>query len=177
MITLPQPLHPAMVHFPIALILLGALCAVTAAFVRRWNLPLFAAVLLSFGALGAIAAGQTGEREEDAAEHAAGGKALLKQHETWADRTCSLALVSAGLAIAAVAAARWSRTARGLGAVAAIVALGAGWCVIQTGHAGGQLVYGHGAGVALTSQSSAESGEAAARADRNRRRPDHRDHR
>lgn len=64
MIPLPDPLHPAVVHFPVALLLLGAAVAVLAVFVRRWHLPLFAAIALSLGALGAVAATVTGEKEE-----------------------------------------------------------------------------------------------------------------
>ena len=36
---IPDPLHPAVVHFPIVLLLLGAPLAVVAVFVRRFNLP------------------------------------------------------------------------------------------------------------------------------------------
>jgi hypothetical protein len=37
MIPIPSPLHPAIVHFPIVLILLGAVGV--AVFIRRWHLP------------------------------------------------------------------------------------------------------------------------------------------
>ncbi|MDD5198541.1 MAG: hypothetical protein PHC88_01955 [Terrimicrobiaceae bacterium] len=56
MFPLPNPLHPAIVHFPIVLILFGTVVAVTAVFLRRWFLPWVAADLLVCGAAGALAA-------------------------------------------------------------------------------------------------------------------------
>jgi len=55
-LTLPNPLHPAVVHFPIVLLLLGAVAALAAAFLPRGRLPLVAAVCLSMGAVGSVAA-------------------------------------------------------------------------------------------------------------------------
>ena len=57
---IPDPLHPAVVHFPIVLLLLGAPLAVVAVFVRRWNLPVLAAVVVALGAAGAVVATWTG---------------------------------------------------------------------------------------------------------------------
>lgn len=50
---MPDPLHPAVDHFPIVLILLGAVAAIVAAIWRGGHLPRFGAVLLGLGALGA----------------------------------------------------------------------------------------------------------------------------
>jgi hypothetical protein len=50
---MPDPLRPAVDHFPIVLILLGAVAAIVAAIWRGGHLPRFAAVLLGLGALGA----------------------------------------------------------------------------------------------------------------------------
>ena len=67
MIPIPNPLHPAVVHFPIVLILFGAAVACAAVVVSRWHLPAIAAVLLGLGAIGAIVATVTGEQEYEMA--------------------------------------------------------------------------------------------------------------
>jgi uncharacterized membrane protein len=147
---LPNPLHPALVHFPIVLILVGAMAAVAAAFLRRWHLPLMAAILLSLGALGALAAVQTGEEEGGLVDLSSEStEAILDEHEDWAETTRSLAIVAAVLAVASACLVRLPRTARAVGAATAIAALAAAYAVAQTGHYGGQLVYGHGVGVNL----------------------------
>lgn len=152
MISLPSPLHPAVVHFPIVLILLGSLVAVAAAFTSRWHVRWIAAILLTLGALGTLLASSTGEEDGEAVEHAAGVEPLLKAHETWADRTQVASAIAAALAIAAAATAamgRWALASQVGSAACALVALLASLCVYETGHRGGQLVYRHGAGVNL----------------------------
>jgi uncharacterized membrane protein len=144
---LPNPLHPALVHFPIVLLLLGAIVAVGAAVLRRWNLPLTAAILLGAGAIGSIVAVQTGEREGELVEGTPALETALDQHESWAERTRLVGTAAALFAAAAVATSRWRLAARGLGLATAATALAAGFCVAATGHYGGQLVYRHGAGV------------------------------
>lgn len=155
---MPSPLHPALVHFPIVLILLGTLVALPAAITARWHLRWIAAALLALGALGALAASATGEEDGEAVEHAPGVGALLEQHEEWAERTQGFSVAAGVFAIAAAAATlRWSRAASGFGAASAVVAIAASVCVFQTGHYGGQLVYRHGAGVNLAPAASAPS--------------------
>ncbi len=171
MFSIPSPLHPAVVHFPIVLLLLGCAVAIVAAFTRRWHLPLLGAVLLMLGAAGAVVSVSTGEREGELVGDTAGS--VLDEHEDWAERTRTAALVAAALGIAAVAVGRMPRTARALGACTAIAAAGASWCVVETGHRGGQLVYRHGAGVLAaggTATNPGADGKAAspARVDRDR---------
>jgi uncharacterized membrane protein len=146
---LPNPLHPALVHFPIVLILLGTLVALVAIFVRRWHLAWIAAGLLAFGAIGAVAAVWTGNSEKEVVgEMNASADQALDQHEEWGERTRNAAIVAALLAIgAAVVVRRLPNAARTASVIAACAALGASFCVAVTGHYGGQLVYKHGAGI------------------------------
>jgi len=161
LLSLPSPLHPAVVHFPIVLLLLGTVVAVAAAFTKRGHLPPIAAALLALGAVGTLVAVQTGERDGEIVGETPAIEALLDEHEEWAERTQIAAAVAALLAAAAFAttqwavAARWLVVARGLRLATGAGALLAAWCVIQTGHYGGQLVYRHGAGVNLTAVSPA----------------------
>lgn len=147
---MPSPLHPALVHFPIVLILLGTLVALPAAFTPRWHLRWIAAVLLALGAIGAVAASVTGEDDGEAVERQPGVESVLEIHEEWAERTQGFGLAAAGCALAAaLVTLRWPRVAQGVGIAGAAVALFAAFCVFQAGHYGGQLVYRHGAGVNL----------------------------
>ena len=180
LLSLPSPLHPAVVHFPIVLLLFGAVIAVAAAFTKRWQLPQLAAVLLVLGAIGTVVAVQTGERDGEIVGETPAIEALLDEHEEWAERTQIAAVVAALLAAVASATTQWMETvrwqmvARGLRIATGVGALLAAWCVGQTGHYGGQLVYRHGAGVNLTSAADSApvpSGQVA----RKDRRHDHDD--
>jgi uncharacterized membrane protein len=148
MIPIPDPLHPALVHFPIVLILVGAVLAVTAAFTRRWHLPWLAAGLLLGGALGAFAAARTGHQDgEIVGEISASAEQLLDEHQEWGERTRNLAVVAALFAIVSAAIVRNPRAARGIGIAAALVAAAAAYAVSTTGHYGGKMVYKHGVGI------------------------------
>jgi cysteine synthase A len=63
-------IHPAIVHFPIALTTVGALAGLLYIFVRRDWLRWFAPVLLSLALMGAVAAYFSGEAAKDRAEQA-----------------------------------------------------------------------------------------------------------
>ena len=153
---IPNPLHPAVVHFPIVLILLGAATAIVAVFWRRNHLPMFAALLLLLGALGAWAAVQSGESDGGLLDKGSPQmEALADVHETWAKRTFAISIVAAVAAAGSVLAARWPRTARAVAVVAALASAAAAYGVYETGHRGGALVYRHGAGVEVATAGSA----------------------
>lgn len=148
----PDPLHPAIVHFPIVLILMGTVAAMVAVFWRKHSLPLIAAVLLSLGALGSWVAIETGESDGGLVENSSPpAQSMLDSHEDWAKRTLTVASLSAVAAVVSVALRSLPRAARGVAAVAAIAALGASYAVYETGHRGGALVFKHGVGVAVVS--------------------------
>jgi uncharacterized membrane protein len=148
MFSIPDPLHPALVHFPIVLILLGTAVGVVSVFLRRWHLPWLAAGLLSAGALGAFAATWSGGNDaEMAGKLASRTEQILEEHEEWGERARNLAIAAALLALASATTMRLSKTSRGLAVAAALVALASSYSVAEAGHYGGLLVYKNGLGV------------------------------
>jgi uncharacterized membrane protein len=147
MIPWPDPLHPAVVHFPVAFLLVGAALACAAVFLRPW--AWVAAAALAVGALGALAAVNTGERErsEEIAVPAGEGRRVLDAHEEHGEASRNAGVAAA---IVAVAAAFWQGR-RGLGRLlavaAAVLALLAAREVVAAGRTGGELVYHHGVGL------------------------------
>lgn len=145
---LPDPLHPAMIHFPVVLILLGTFAAFVAVFWRRNHVPVMAAALLLLGAMGAWVAVQTGKSDGGLLETLSPqGEALLEEHENWGQRTMIIASFATAIAIASAVMFRFPRVARVTAVAAALTAGVASYGVYQTGHRGGALVFQHGAGV------------------------------
>ena len=143
---LPDPLHPAVVHLPIALAVLTPLLALLALLASRLGfLPAraWAGIVL----LQAILAGsawlalETGEDQEERVEKFVAER-HIEEHEEAAERMLA---VSVGVLLFSAAGLLGGRTG-----VAGRVATLAGGAValaaaIATGHSGGELVYRHGA--------------------------------
>lgn len=146
---LPDPLHPAVVHFPIALLIVGGVAAFLALPARSRFPSAVAAVVLTLGTLGAIVARQTGEAEEERLEPVTVPiRELIDDHEAWANYTIISGLIASILAALAYrATARDSRATLLLKSLTATVALLAAFSVYQTGSRGGRLVYDHGIGI------------------------------
>jgi hypothetical protein len=156
---LPDPLHPAVVHFPIVLAFLLPLAAGFAlwrisrgsAVQRIWPLVVVTAAALT---LSSWVATETGEQDEDGAERVA-GDAPVERHEEAAERFLFLTggllvLTGAGLIRGRVGGA--IRLASAAGALGLVVA-GA-----QVGHSGGELVYRYGAAAAHATDTSRKDG-------------------
>lgn len=173
MFPVPSPLHAAIVHFPIVLILVGTAVAVAAAFTRRWNLPTIALVVLALAAAGTGAAVATGDEEGESVGGTPAIEKLIEEHEEWAERTLTVTVIAAVLALASAVTGKWPALGRSTGIATAVVALAASLCVSQTGHRGGLLVYRHGAGVLLAGPADAAGGPQAAQA--TSKRPEGRD--
>ena len=145
---LPDPLHPAIVHFPIVLLLLGAPLAILAIFLRNWHLPLLTALVLTMGATGAMVATWTGEEEAEVVGELSGtADKILDEHEEWGERARNFGIGAAVLAILSVLLSRVPIAGRVLALLAAIVAIAAAVSVSRAGHYGGLAVYKHGIGV------------------------------
>lgn len=161
----PDPLHPAVVHFPIVLMVLLPLIGVVALWaIRRgarasvaWTVPVVAAAALALSSWVAV---ETGESEEDVVEPVVAESAL---HEHEEDAELFLVLSGALLLVTAAGLLRGApgRAAR-LGAIAGAVGLAV--LGARVGHSGGNLVYRDGAasayadGPAGRSQAAREPG-------------------
>lgn len=143
---IPDPLHPAIVHFPVALASLVPLLAVAAAWaIRSGRMPrtlwvgVTAVQVLLFAS--AWAALETGEDQEETVERVVAER-HIEEHEESAERFLWLAGGATALMLLGLLGGRPGEVGRWV-ACAASVAVFAG--VVPVGHSGGALVYEHGA--------------------------------
>lgn len=169
---LPNPLHPAVVHFPVVLAFLVPLFVAGAVWAirrganarRAWALPLGAAIALAVSAWVAV---QTGEAQDERVERVVSEQAI-ESHEELAEGFLAASAGVAAIALVGLVGGAAGRTARvltGVGAVALVV------MVARVGHSGGQLVYKYGAANAYAAQSGpgTDSARAAPRNERPQR--------
>lgn len=145
------PLHPVMVHLPLALALLMPIFAAVAAWAlwtgrigRRAWLGIAALQLLLVST--AIVAVKTGEGEEDRVE-AVVPESAMHQHEEYAEQFTWGAVVVLGFTLIALVPA----AGRSFALVTLLGTMAVAGLAIRVGHAGGQLVYVHNAGAAYRS--------------------------
>lgn len=146
-------LHPALVHFPIALLLTAIGFDLACLLMRRqvW-LDLAAAALYTLGALGAGAAYLAGRQAADSVGRVSpAAEVLMTQHSDWAFYTL---LAFAGIATLRIGIAWWGRSqtvirVHRLRLLVLLAAVGGQWLLFETADRGGALVYRHGVAVAL----------------------------
>jgi len=159
---IPDPLHPAIVHFPIVLMFLAPLAAIIAlwsirrgADIRRsWLMAVVAALAL---ALSTWAATLSGQDQEERVERVV-AEQPIETHEESAELFFMLSGVLVVLSVAGLARGSLGRGSRILATLWAVALIPAG---VRVGHSGGQLVYRHGAANAYTQPTVQPSGEAA----------------
>lgn len=147
----PEPLHPAVVHFPVVLAVFVPLVAAIGFWavmsgrlsVRGWTGVIALQVIL---VVSTWAATESGEKEEDRVEKVVAER-HIEEHEEAGERVLALALLTLPVAIAGLIGGPIGVINRGLTiALSLVVLLAAGFA----GHSGGELVYRHGATLAYT---------------------------
>ena len=143
---IPHPLHPAVVHFPIVLMLfLPVLAAVViwrlhdGAPRRLWGYVVLTAVLL---VVSGVVAKETGEDQEDRVEQVLASEQPLAAHEDAADMFMVGAWVLLGASLIGFAGGLTGKSARLITFLASAVVVWLGW---RVGDRGGKLVYEYGA--------------------------------
>lgn len=165
------PLHPVLVHLPLALAFVMPVLAIGFAWAswrerirpRAWiALVALQAVLLGAG----FVAMSSGEREEDRVERIV-PEAALELHEEYASQFMWATGVTLGLA-GLVLASRKRTIVRSMTVATVAGSLVVAAAAARVGHAGGRLVYVHNAGAAYASPGpdgrSGDTGTDAARA-------------
>ena len=138
-------LHAMIIHFPIALIMIGFLSEIISLFLKKSFFRNTAFYLLILGSLGVISAYFSGNFAGDGIEEGP-LKIPMELHEQAAVITLILAIITTLFKTTIFYFKQNASWAKWIGALlfTALVA-----SVIYTGYLGGQLVYSHGAGVEL----------------------------
>lgn len=142
--------HPQIVHFVVALLLVGvALRVVSLTGKLKWTSPA-ATTLLLLGTVAAVLAVKSGDEAHGPAERVPGARDAVVEHEEWGERTRNIFLGVAALELVALAGAgrKWQR---GVLAASAVVGLAGGFAVYEAGEHGGELVYSYAGGVGVRS--------------------------
>jgi len=147
------PLHPAIVHLPLALALLvpvGALAVTWLAWRRGPSRTLVGALVVAQVLLvgSGIVATRLGEADEERVE-AIVPEAALESHEERAETFVIVGAVVLGALVVGWVGARRPRVGRALLTAATAGSLAVAGLGLAVGRSGGELVYVHGAGAAF----------------------------
>ncbi|KDA53289.1 hypothetical protein EG19_05945 [Thermoanaerobaculum aquaticum] len=144
---LPDPLHPAVVHFVVALSFLALFFELLTLHPKVRQLSPVVPILLVLAALAAVAAVLSGEAAHDEAVIPQAAKALVEQHEELGEKVMVGLIV---LAVVRLVLWRMERLATWVRAVWLLLLLAAAAAVGYNGMLGGELVFQHGVGTQLT---------------------------
>ena len=140
-------IHPMLVHFPIALLIVGFVADITGLFVKKAYLTQAGFLLQILGVLGVVAALISGNLAgSGVSEEGILGQAI-ERHEEAAELTIWIAGIAAVYRIVLVILKKFESYWKTIGLIMYFASVMA---VARTGYYGGELVYKHAAGVQFT---------------------------
>ena len=140
------PFHPQVVHFVIALGLVGIGFRLVSLVVRWSWLNPAAATLIVLAAGASVIAKQSGDDTHGKTERIPGARQAVQNHEEWGERARNALLILAGIELLGLVLAG-KRAERPLRYLAAAGGLAAGFCIYEAAEHGGELVYEYAGGV------------------------------
>ncbi|SMO64078.1 DUF2231 domain-containing protein [Gracilimonas mengyeensis] len=153
-------IHPMLVHFPIALLLIAAVGSLASFFVPdKWWDEQKNTVLYVLGALSAIVVYYTGQAAADSVFLEAGAQSVLSEHAGWAEYTLWFFVLYAILR----GVFHWFGLMKKISfkIVAFITVLPGLFMLYETAEYGGKMVFGYGVGTGQLVQQDTESAPAA----------------
>lgn len=146
--------HPQVVHFVVALLIVGSGLRVLSCFVlNRWRwIGHSATLLLLLGALSAVVAVKSGDDAHGPVERIPGTRDLVVEHEEHGERTRNVFLIVAAIEIAALVLRRREQTQKYARYAVYASCAGCLYGMVQLYEAaehGGELVYSYGGGPGL----------------------------
>lgn len=142
--------HPQIVHFVVALGIVGVLFRIISLFWRRSWLSPAATTLILFAAGASVAGVQSGTDAHGVAERIPGAREAVIEHEDWGKRTRNALLVLAGIEILTLALSS-KKAGRPLQFVAALGGIAAVVVIYEAAEHGGDLVYEYAGGIGTRS--------------------------
>ncbi len=157
---LPNPLHPAVVHLPVALAVLVPLVAAGSLWMIRHGSAPRVAWGVATAALAALVGSawlalETGQQQEERVENVV-SEQVIGAHEEAAETFLAISSGVLVISMLGFVNGRAGTAGRALGSMGTLAVLAAGWNV---GRSGGELVYQHGAAsaYAVTARAAVES--------------------
>jgi uncharacterized membrane protein len=141
--------HPQVVHFVVALLIIGVLFRLVALSGKvKWTGPA-ATALLVMGGIASWVAAKSGTAAHGPVERIPGARDAVEEHEEWGERTRNVFVGVAALEL--VALALGAGAARTVRAVSGLVGLAGLYVLYEAAEHGGELVYAYAGGVGIRS--------------------------
>ncbi len=141
-----QHIHPMIVHFPIALLIVGLLADAIGLFSKKEFFSKAGLYLLILGTIGVIAAYFSGNLAGEGVTEAGSLKQALESHEEAAELSIWLMSAAALVRIAFIAVKSYSGSLKWVAFALFLIGV---LSIARTGYYGGELVFKHAAGVQL----------------------------